>query len=411
VNGPSDVRSAESASPSGEPMIRLEGLEKRFPGMSEPAVRDLSIDVPRGEIAVLVGPSGCGKTTTLKLINRLIEPTAGRIVLNGEDVTHGNPDALRRRIGYVIQQIGLFPHMTIAENIATVPQMLGWKEIDSRVDELLDLVGMEPKTYRDRYPRELSGGQSQRIGVARALAADPPVLLMDEPFGAIDPITRERLQDEFLRLQGEVQKTIVFVTHDIDEAVKMGDRIALLRVGGVLAQYDTPERLLINPADEFVAQFVGADARVKGLRLVTVADVELPEGATASPNDACDEVLARVRRADVDHALLLDDDGRPQRWISEQELERDRRSVEGLGEPVASTVDIDDSLHHALDALLASGSGAAAVVDHEGRYRGVLELATLATAVEAMRTNGDRAGAPPGGARGGAADRESEAGI
>ena len=380
------------------PMIRLERLGKRFPGAGEPAVHELSIDVPEGEVAVLVGPSGCGKTTTLRLINRLIEPTSGRIFLDGEDVTDADPDALRRRIGYVIQQIGLFPHMTIAENIATVPRMLGWSDVRSRVDELLELVGMDPAAYRDRYPRELSGGQSQRIGVARALAADPPVLLMDEPFGAIDPITRARLQDEFLRLQAEVRKTIVFVTHDIDEAVKMGDRIALLRIGGVLAQYDTPERLLIDPADEFVAQFVGADARVKGLRLVAVADVELPRWATAEPDDRPARVLARLRDTDRGHALVLDRDGRPSAWVSERELSRNGRSLEGLGEAVGSTVGIDDTLHHALDALLASGSGAAPVVDGDGRYRGVVELATLVTAVEAMRGDGG----------GGDADRDSE---
>jgi len=391
-------RSADSGT---EPMIRLEGLEKSFPGSDEPAVRSLSIDVPRGEIAVLVGPSGCGKTTTLRLINRLIEPTGGRIILEGEDVTHADPDALRRRIGYVIQQIGLFPHMTIAENIATVPQMLGWKEIDARVDELLELVGMEPRTYRHRYPRELSGGQSQRIGVARALAADPPVLLMDEPFGAIDPITRERLQDEFLRLQSEVQKTVVFVTHDIDEAVKLGDRIALLRTGGILAQYDPPERLLISPADDFVAEFIGAGARVKGLRLVAVADVELPRCATGAPGDAPDRVLARLRETGRDYAILLDAEGRPRSWVSEAELAHNGRSLEGLGEAVGSTVGIADTLHQALDALLASGSGATPVVDGEGRYEGVVDLATLVEAVAAMRANGggaagERARAPGG---------------
>ena len=370
-----------------EPMIRLEGLEKRFPGSDEPAVRSLSIDVPRGEIAVLVGPSGCGKTTTLRLINRLIEPTGGRIILDGEDVTHADPDALRRRIGYVIQQIGLFPHMTIADNIATVPQMLGWKEIDRRVDELLELVGMEPATYRDRYPRELSGGQSQRIGVARALAADPPVLLMDEPFGAIDPITRERLQDEFLRLQGEVQKTVVFVTHDIDEAVKVGDRIALLRTGGILAQYDPPERLLISPADDFVAEFIGSGARVKGLRLVTVEEVELAEWPTASPGEQPEAVVARARDGDQEHVLVLDADGRPQRWVRADRMPPDA-ALEAGGEPVVSTVSIDDTLHDALDALLASGAGAAPVVDGEGRYRGMIELRTLIAAVAAMRANG-----------------------
>ncbi|HEV8053767.1 MAG TPA: ATP-binding cassette domain-containing protein, partial [Candidatus Limnocylindrales bacterium] len=209
-------------------MISLDGLEKRFPGQAKPAVEELSMDIPEGEIVILVGPSGCGKSTTMRLINRLIEPTGGRIVVDGEDVTDVNSDELRRRIGYVIQQIGLFPHMTIADNIATVPRMLGWdkKRIAARIDELLETVNMDPETFRGRYPKELSGGQNQRIGVARAMAADPPILLMDEPFGAIDPITRDRLQNEFLRLQSEIKKTIVFVTHDIDEAVKMGDRIA-----------------------------------------------------------------------------------------------------------------------------------------------------------------------------------------
>lgn len=390
-----------------EPMIRLESLEKVFPGSDEPAVRGLSLEVPRGETAVLVGPSGCGKTTTLKLINRLIEPTAGRIFLEGEDVTDADPDALRRRTGYVIQQIGLFPHMTIAANIATVPEMLGWKEIDARVDELLDLIGMEPSTYRDRYPRELSGGQSQRVGVARALAADPPVLLMDEPFGAIDPITRERLQDEFLRLQGELHKTVVFVTHDIDEAVKMGDRIALLRVGGILAQYDTPERLLINPADEFVAEFIGAGARVKGLRLVAVADVDLAGWPTAAPEDPPTEILARLRESDRGHALLLDADGRPRSWLSEADLARNGHSTEGLGDAVKGTVGIDDTLHQALDALLASGSGAAPVVADGGRYRGVIELATLVDAVDAMREDGGQPGAEAGRIAKGEAEAEA----
>ncbi|HZG61941.1 MAG TPA: ATP-binding cassette domain-containing protein, partial [Rubrobacteraceae bacterium] len=213
-----------------EIMIRLENLTKVFPGQEQPAVENLSLEIPKGEIVVFVGPSGCGKTTTMKMINRIIEPSSGRIFLQDEDVTGVNADKLRRRIGYVIQQIGLFPHMTIAENIATVPKMLGWdkKRISERVDELLETVSMDT-SYRSRYPKELSGGQRQRIGVARAMAADPPVLLMDEPFGAIDPITRERLQNEFLRLQEEIKKTIVFVTHDIDEAIKMGDRIAILR--------------------------------------------------------------------------------------------------------------------------------------------------------------------------------------
>jgi osmoprotectant transport system ATP-binding protein len=240
-------------------------------------VRDLSLEVAEGEICMLVGPSGCGKTTTMRMVNRLIEPTSGRILLDGEDVTDVDPVGLRRRIGYVIQQVGLFPHQTVGDNIGTVPGLLGWDKnrIHDRTDELLDLVGLPPAEYRDRYPHQLSGGQRQRVGVARALAADPPVLLMDEPFGAIDPISRDRLQQEFLRLQETVRKTIVFVTHDVDEAVTLGDRIAVLQVGGVLAQYDTPEVVLDRPASQFVADFVGSDRGLKRLDVVPLdrADV------------------------------------------------------------------------------------------------------------------------------------------
>ncbi len=271
VNGKAATGSA------GEPMIRLEKLHKRFPGQREPAVRELTLDIPEGGIVVFVGPSGCGKTTTLEMINRLVEPTSGRIYLQGDDVTDVNADQLRRRMGYVIQQIGLFPHQTIAANIATVPRMLGWdrKRINARVDELLTLVGLEPAEYRDRYPKHMSGGQRQRIGVARAMGADPPVLLMDEPFGAVDPITRVRLQNEFLRLQADIRKTIVFVTHDIDEAIKMGDKIAILKEGGILAQYDTPENILSAPKSEFVSSFVGSDRVLKRLSLTRVGDVDL----------------------------------------------------------------------------------------------------------------------------------------
>ncbi len=252
-----------------EAFIRLENVTKVYPGTEEPAVAELDLAIPKGEILVLVGPSGCGKSTTLRLINRMIEPSGGRIIFDGEDVTTVNADELRRRIGYVIQQIGLFPHRTIAENIATVPKLLGWDaaRIDARVDELLEMVSMDPKIYRTRYPKELSGGQAQLVGVARALGADPEVLLMDEPFGAIDPITRDRLQNEFLRLQEELQKTIVFVTHDVDEAIKMGDRIAILREQSRIAQYDTPEAILAHPANAFVADFLGSGAILTGLNL------------------------------------------------------------------------------------------------------------------------------------------------
>jgi osmoprotectant transport system ATP-binding protein len=258
-------------------MIRFRGVSKTYPGSDKPVVNDLSFEILEGEICVLVGPSGCGKTTTMRMVNRLIEPTEGEILINGEPNTRMSGTQLRRKIGYAIQQIGLFPHRTIAENIATVPSLLGWdkQRIKGRVDELLELVGLDPDDYRDRYPAELSGGQQQRVGVARAMAADPPIMLMDEPFGAVDPLTRERLQDEFLNIQQDIKKTIVFVTHDIDEAIKMGDKIAILKQGGFLAQYDTPENILSSPNSEFVASFVGTDRILKRLSLVRVGDIEL----------------------------------------------------------------------------------------------------------------------------------------
>jgi osmoprotectant transport system ATP-binding protein len=272
---------AQSVRSSAEP-LELRDVTKRYPGTASAAVDGLSLEVPAGEICVLVGPSGCGKTTAMRMVNRMIDMTSGDILLGGRSVKDRKPSELRREIGYVIQQIGLFPHRTIADNIATVPSLLGWdrKRITARVDELLDLVGLDSGEMRDRYPAQLSGGQRQRIGVARALAADPTAMLMDEPFGAIDPINRERLQDEFLRLQATVRKTIVFVTHDIDEAIKMGDRIAILREGGRLAQYGTPAEILSRPADDFVARFVGTDRGLKRLSLTTLGQLELaqPDG-------------------------------------------------------------------------------------------------------------------------------------
>ena len=258
-------------------MIEFKQVSKTYPGSDNPVVTDLSFEVLEGEICVLVGPSGCGKTTSMRMVNRLIEITEGEILIDGEPNTAMSATRLRRKIGYAIQQIGLFPHRTIADNIGTVPHLLGWNKgrIRDRVDELLELVGLSPGEYRDRYPAELSGGQQQRVGVARALAADPPIMLMDEPFGAVDPITRERLQDEFLRIQEDIKKTIVFVTHDIDEAIKMGNKIAILKQGGVLAQYDTPETILANPNSEFVASFVGTDRILKRLSLVRVGDMRL----------------------------------------------------------------------------------------------------------------------------------------
>jgi osmoprotectant transport system ATP-binding protein len=258
---------------SGGARIELDGLTKRYPGQAEPAVDNVTLDIPAGELVVFVGPSGCGKTTTMKMINRLIEPTSGAIRIGGTDVLAMRPDELRRHIGYVIQQIGLFPHLTIAENVGLVPGLLKWSKdkIARRVDELLELVGLDPAAFRGRFPRQLSGGEQQRIGVARALAADPPVMLMDEPFGATDPITRERLQNEFLRLQRELRKTIIFVTHDFEEAIKLGDRIAVLRESSRIAQYDTPARILAAPADDYVAGFIGTDATLKRLALIPVS--------------------------------------------------------------------------------------------------------------------------------------------
>ena len=262
---------------SGGATIQLLDVTKTYPGTVAPAVDHITLEIPAGEIVVFVGPSGCGKTTTMKMINRLIEPTSGKILIGGTDVLKLDADEHRRNVGYVIQQIGLFPHMRIAENIGLVPRMLGWsrRKTAERVEELLEVVGLPPGEYARRYPRELSGGQQQRVGVARALAADPPVMLMDEPFGATDPITRDRLQNEFLRLQGEMGKTIVFVTHDFDEALKMGDRIAVLGPQSVIAQYDTPEAILAAPANDYVSSFIGSGGQLKRLGLMPLRDAEL----------------------------------------------------------------------------------------------------------------------------------------
>ncbi len=365
--------------------IRLDKLVKRFPGQARPAVEELTLEIPEGEIVILVGPSGCGKTTTMKMINRLIEPTSGRILLDDEDVTHADPDKLRRRIGYVIQQIGLFPHQTIAQNIATVPGLLGWSKerIAARVDELIGLVGMDPADYRDRYPKQLSGGQRQRIGVARAMSADPDVMLMDEPFGAIDPITRDRLQNEFLRLQAEIKKTIVFVTHDIDEAIKMGDRIAILREGSQIAQFDTPERILVDPADEFVADFIGRGASLKRLSLSRVRDIE--PGIWPTVTVGSDPAAARRQLEESDRGclLVLDEHGAPRSWLTAEHLQRSA-TVDG-GLPVA-TVGSAATLSDTLNEMLTARYCTAIVVDEAGRYTGAVDIDTINEAIRGMRT-------------------------
>ena len=381
-NGSRNVGIAKDAP---EAMIRLENLSMTFPGQTESAVEDLSMEIPEGEIVVFVGPSGFGKTTTMKMINRIIEPSSGRIFLQGEDVTKVNADKLRRRMGYVIQQIGLFPHKTIADNIATVPMMLGWekKRVSDRVDELLETVSMD-LSYRSRYPKELSGGQRQRIGVARAMAADPPVLLMDEPFGAIDPITRERLQNEFLRLQAEIKKTIVFVTHDIDEAIKMGDRIAILQTKSRIAQFDTPERILTDPANKFVEDFIGAGASIKRLSLSQVRDIKTASWPVAVLSEGSEAVRELMRKSGKDSVLLLDDRRRPKRWVSADDLAHAGR-IEEAGWPAVSIVEEGSSLYDVLDTMITSYKGSAIVVDGEGRYEGVVDFDTVLGAINEMR--------------------------
>ena len=364
---------------SAEPLIQLQHVTKAYPGVEEPAVKDLNLEVNPGEILVLVGPSGCGKSTTLRLINRMIEPTSGRIIYEGEDVTKADPNELRRRMGYVIQQIGLFPHRTIAENIATIPRLLKWPKdkINARVNELLEVVSMDPGIYRDRYPSELSGGQAQRVGVARALGADPDVLLMDEPFGAIDPITRDRLQNEFLRLQEELKKTIVFVTHDVDEAVKMGDRIAILRDRSEIAQLDTPEHILTDPADEFVENFLGSGAILKTLTLRRVKDIELSPLVTLKEPFQRDQAFAMMNEANTSVAVLLDSNNHPTRWIDERALNRSS-GLEKAGRPISVQLQPEDTLQDALSVMLTSAAGMAVVVDARGNYLGGCTVESLA---------------------------------
>ncbi|MFV2022449.1 ABC transporter ATP-binding protein [Micromonospora sp. LOL_023] len=313
----------------GAAAITLAGIGKRFPDGTE-AVRDLTLEIPAGELVVLIGPSGCGKSTVLRMINRLIEPTAGRVLLGDEDVTTVDPVALRRRIGYVIQHVGLFPHQTIQTNVGTVPRLLGWsrERVRRRADELLELVGLTPGTYARRYPHELSGGQRQRVGVARALAADPVVLLMDEPFSAVDPIARGRLQEEFLRLQAEVRKTIVLVTHDLDEAVRLGDRIAVLSEGGRLEQYAAPATLLGEPATAFVREFVGTDRAIRRLAVTAISrellETDADPPAMAAPTLALGtslyDALARLLVSGAEYAQVVDDAGQPVGVVSRRRI-------------------------------------------------------------------------------------------
>jgi osmoprotectant transport system ATP-binding protein len=343
------------------------------------AVVDLSLLVPAGDICVLVGPSGCGKTTSLKMVNRLVEPSSGQVLIDNEDIMTVEVTALRRRIGYVIQQTGLFPHQTIADNIATVPRLIGWpkQRIQQRTEELLELIGLDPGQVRNRYPSQLSGGERQRVGVARAMAAEPPVMLMDEPFGAVDPIVRERLQNEFLRLHRALGTTVLFVTHDIDEAIKMGTRVAVLQQGGHLAQYAPPIELLAHPSSDFVSRFVGTDRGLKRLSLLTVADVNLEPGIVARVGEPAEVACRRAREAEGDWVLLLGRDERPLGWMRVDQLNADDRLRPENVDASSPLVGFETTLRDALSMLLTSAVQTAVVIDERGRYAGVLTFDEL----------------------------------
>jgi osmoprotectant transport system ATP-binding protein len=358
-------------------MIRFEEVSKHY-GNGVYAVQDLNLEVTTGELCVLVGPSGGGKTTVLRMVNRLVEPSSGRIVIDGQDIATVDPVELRRRTGYVIQQPGLFPHLKVADNVAAVPNLLGWDRarVRSRVDEMLDLVGLDPATYAGRYPHELSGGQAQRVGVARALAGDPPVLLMDEPFGAVDPIQRDRLQQEFLRLHAQLHKTVIMVTHDVDEAVRMGDRIAVLSQGGVLEQYETPAELLAHPATAFVSDFIGAD---RGLRRLAVTPIEVDDlysPPMVTPQTTVAEARNAVAGQGTSWAVVVDEAGRLLGWVEPGRMDETGSpgptgTVARYMRPLDARVPIDASLKAAFSEMLQHDAGWVAVLD-SGRFLGVL---------------------------------------
>ncbi|MFF3643536.1 betaine/proline/choline family ABC transporter ATP-binding protein [Streptomyces sp. NPDC002564] len=368
-------------------MIRFEQVTKRYPDGTT-AVDDLSFEVAEGELVTLVGPSGCGKTTTMMMVNRLIEPTSGRIFVNGENIADVDPVRLRRRIGYVIQQVGLFPHRTILDNTATVPALIGWKKTKARARaaELLDLVGLDPKTYGARYPEQLSGGQRQRVGVARALAADPPVLLMDEPFGAVDPVVREQLQDEFLRMQAAVRKTVLLVTHDIEEAVRLGDRIAVYGQGRI-EQFDTPGAVLGAPRTPYVAEFVGADRGLKRLSVTEIQTDDLEEPPIARLDEPAAQAAARMREEEARWAVVLDAGGDLHGWVGLDEvaLAGAGGTVGDLAHRMNSWVPIGAPLKQAFGVMLQHDAGWVAVLDG-ARFLGVLTPAKLH---EALRRSVD----------------------
>ncbi len=390
---PDEVPSPRAPAHGEVSSLRYDHVTKRYGNSPQPAVDDLTIEVPAGEICVLVGPSGCGKTTAMRMANRTVEMTEGDILLGDLSIRDREPAQLRREMGYVIQQIGLFPHRTIAQNIATVPQLLGWPKdrTSARVAELLELIGLDPE-IADRYPAQLSGGQQQRVGVARALAGDPLVMLMDEPFGAIDPINRERLQNEFLRLQAEIRKTVLFVTHDIDEAIKMGDRIAVMREGGRVAQYATPAELLMAPADDFVEDFVGADRALKRLALMRVGDVGLWEAPLAYVGQPTTEVRAKLEAAEIPFPLLIDSERRPLGWLSERDLEKEIVPAKP-DSPLGALLDRDDVLRDALADLLQEGAQYAPVTDAAGRIAGVLSVEIISEFLASPAAESEERGA------------------
>ncbi|MEJ9080914.1 ATP-binding cassette domain-containing protein [Gordonia malaquae] len=370
--------------------IVLDHVSKTYSGQKTPAVADVSMTIPAGEIVVFVGPSGSGKTTTMRMINRLIEPTSGRITIGGRDALSLDANKLRQSIGYAIQQGGLFPHMTVAQNIAVVPKLLKWdkQRIADRVAELLDMVGLDADQFAHRYPRQLSGGQQQRVGVARALAADPPVLLMDEPFGAVDPITRGLLQDELMQLQEELRKTIVFVTHDFSEAVKLGDRIAVLGEQSRILQYDTPEAILANPANDTVAGFVGQGASLQQLNLKRVRDVDIEDRPTAREDEPVSDFATRID----DWGVILDNRDRPVRWTDRAHL-AGATSLRNVGLPLGEMVTTSSTLQDALEAILAERNASTVVTGTRGRYAGVVTIETLIDAIRSMRD--EHRGDPP----------------
>ena len=388
---PDEALTPHHARVSTAERVLFEHVTKRYPGTGKGqpgAVEDLSLEVPAGSICVLVGPSGCGKTTSLKMVNRLIEPTSGRILIGQTDVMQQDVIALRRGIGYVIQQVGLFPHQTVGENVATVPRLLGWdvSRRRARATELLELVGLEPSRYADRYPGALSGGERQRVGVARALAADPPVLLMDEPFGAVDPIVRERLQNELLNLQERLAKTILFVTHDIDEAIKMGDLVAVLQVGGRLAQFGSPDEILSNPASEFVARFVGADRGLKRLALSRVKELRLQAPVTAVAGGDAADARRRALADPFPYLLVVDERNRPLGWLDQRAIPESGAVDATDASPAAPLFDRHTTLKDALSMLLATDVQAGIVVDEAGAVRG---LVTADMIGERMRSHAD----------------------